>query len=150
MRRNLNELTDMTQKQVTDKQRESKEARKRSLANLKPFQKGVSGNPNGRPKSLTLSEAFRRQLSQPVPGASDGRTFAEVIALQLCVAAARGDVSAAREIADRSEGKPRQSVDVDMSIADWRAIARSHGVSEEDVIREAQRLIESTVDSSDS
>jgi hypothetical protein len=75
MRRNLNE---MTQKQATEKQRNSTEGRKRSLANLKPFQKGVSGNPAGRPKSLTLSEAFRRQLSQPVPGDEQGRTFAEV------------------------------------------------------------------------
>jgi hypothetical protein len=134
---------------TTDKQRESTEGRKRRLANLKPFQKGVSGNPAGRPKSLTLSEAFRRQLSQPVPGDEQGRTFAELIAVEMCQRAMTGDVAAAKEIADRTEGKPRQSVDVDMSIADWRAMARQNGIDEHDVIREAQRLIESVTDSSD-
>jgi hypothetical protein len=141
MRRNLNE---MTQKQATDKQRESTEGRKRRLANLKPFQKGVSGNPNGRPKSLTLSEAFRRQLSQLVPNDPDGRTFAEVIALRVCVAAAQGDISAAREIADRTEGKPKQALDLDLKVTDWRELAKAHGVSEEEVVREAQLLIEQT------
>jgi hypothetical protein len=139
----------MTQKLSTDKQRESNEARKRRLANLKPFKKGVSGNPNGRPKSLTLSEAFRRQLSQPVPGDEQGRTFAEVIAARLCYEAARGDVGAAREIADRTEGKPKQALDLDLKVTDWRAMARQNGIDEHDVIREAQRLIESVTDSSD-
>ncbi len=131
----------MMMNQPTEKQRNSTEGRKRSLANLKPFQKGVSGNPNGRPKSLTLSEAFRRQLSQPVPGDEQGRTFAEVIALRVCVAAAQGDISAAREIADRTEGKPRQSVDVDMSVSDWRQMAAAHGLDEREVVEEARRLI---------
>jgi hypothetical protein len=139
----------MTIKQATEKQRTITEGRKRRLANLKPFPKGVSGNPAGRPKSLTLSEAFRRQLSQPMPGDADGRTFAEVIAERMCLAASGGDVGAAREIADRTEGKPRQSVDVDMSVSDWRQMAQAHGLSEQDVLREAQRLIESAVDSSD-
>ncbi len=106
------------------------------------FKPGQSGNPAGRPKSITLSEAFRRQLSQPMPDDPEGRTFAEVIAERTCVAASGGDVSAAREIADRTEGKPRQSVDVDMSISDWRAVAQAHGLNEQDVLREAQRLIE--------
>jgi hypothetical protein len=133
---------------ATDKQRGTSDARKRSLANLTPFPKGTSGNPAGRPKSITLSEAFRRQLSQPVPNDPHGRTFAEVIALRVCVAAAQGDVSAARELGDRTEGKPKQSVDVDMSVSDWRQVAQAHGLNEQDVIREAQRLIESATDSS--
>ena len=126
----------------TDKHRESSEGADKRLSNLKPFKPGQSGNPAGRPKSITLSEAFRRQLSQPMPDDPEGRTFAEVIAERMCVAASGGDVSAAREIADRTEGKPRQSVDVDMSVSDWRAVAQAHGLNEQDVLREAQRLIE--------
>ena len=105
------------------------------------FKPGQSGNPAGRPKSVTLSEAIRLQLAKKVSEGSD-YTYAEAIAQVLCVAAVRGNVNAAREIADRTEGKPRQSVDVDMSVSDWRAVAQAHGLSQEDVLREAQRLIE--------
>jgi hypothetical protein len=114
------------------------------------FKPGQSGNPLGRPRSITLSEAYRRALSQPLPGDPEGRTVAEVIATLVCAKAADGDVAAAREIADRTEGKPRQSVDVDMNVHDWRELARQHGLSEQDVIREARLLVaESATDSSD-
>jgi hypothetical protein len=105
------------------------------------FKPGESGNLKGRPKSLTLSEALRVQLSQVMPDA-DEQTYAEKIALVLCEEAAKGNVGAAREIADRTEGKPRQSLDVDMSVMDWRNLAKVHGLSEQDVITEAQRIIE--------
>jgi len=134
-------------KQSTDKQRRNRENRARQLANLEPFPKGVSGNPAGRPKSITLSEALRLQLAKVSPHAAE-RTYAEEIARVLCVNATRGNVNAAREIADRTEGKPKQAIDVEMNVNDWRQIARAHGLSEEDVIREAQRLIESATDSS--
>jgi hypothetical protein len=137
---------------TTDKQRESTGGRDELGRFTKDapnaFKPGQSGNPAGRPKSITLSESFRRQLSQVVPDDPHGRTFAEVIAARVCVAAANGDVSAAREIADRTEGKPRQSVDVDMSVSDWRQVAAANGLNEQDVLREAQRLIESATDSS--
>jgi hypothetical protein len=132
----------------TDQQRKNSDGRKRRLANLRPFPKGRSGNPAGRPKSLTLSEAFRRQLSQPVPNDEHGRTFAEVVAERMCLAAAGGDVGAAREIADRTEGKARQAISMDMNVTDWRQMAQASGLNEQDVLREAQRLIESATDSS--
>ena len=131
----------------TDKQRKNRESRARQLANLKPFPKGVSGNLAGRPKSITLSEALRLQLAKLTPHA-DERTYAEEIARVLCVNAARGNVMAAREIADRTEGKPKQAIDVEMNVRDWRQMARAHGLSEQDVIAEARRLIESAADSS--
>jgi hypothetical protein len=131
---------------VADKQRENSEALARRQANLKPFPKGVSGNPAGRPKSITLSEAYRHQLAQPVPKDPQGRTYAEVIAALMCQRAMQGDVAAAKEIADRVEGKARQALDVDMKVTDWREMARTHGLSEQDVIREAQLLIEPASD----
>ncbi len=135
---------------IADKQRKNSEKRARKLANLKPFKKGQSGNPLGRPKSITLSEAYRNQLAQAVPADPEGRTYAEVIAKLVCVKAIKGDVSAAKEIADRVEGRPKQSLDVDMNVRDWREMARTHGISEQDVLREARQLItESTSDSSD-
>lgn len=110
------------------------------------FQPGASGNPNGRPKLTALSEALRAELAAEMPGA-DEQTYAEAIARALIAAALNGDVAAAREIADRTEGKPKQSLDVDMAVMDWREMARRHGLSEDDVISEARRLIaESAVD----
>jgi hypothetical protein len=132
----------------TEKQRESSEGADKRLSNLKPFKPGQSGNPAGRPKSITLSEAIRLQLAKKVSDGSD-YTYAEAIAQVLCVAAVKGNVNAAREIADRTEGKPKQSVDLDMRVNDWRELARANGVSEQDVISEARLLVESATDSGD-
>lgn len=96
--------------QSTDKQRENSEAEERRLANLKPFQPGQSGNPKGRPKSITMSEAYRRELAKVDPADPQGRTYAEVLAEQIIIKARGGDVRAVREITDRTEGKPKQTV----------------------------------------
>ena len=44
------------------------------------WKKGQSGNPSGRPKSKTLSDAYRNKLEEPVPNDLEGRTWAELIA----------------------------------------------------------------------
>ncbi len=109
---------------------------------------GQSGNPKGRPKSITLSEALRLELAKAHPQGDGEQTYAEAIAAILCQTAAQGNILAAKEIADRTEGRPKQAVDIEMNVNDWREVARQHGVSEQDVIREAQRLIaESALDS---
>ena len=74
------------------------------------FRKGQSGNPAGRPKSITLSEAYRRELARVDPKDPEGRTYAEVLAEKMRERASSGDVAALRELADRTEGKPRQPV----------------------------------------
>ncbi len=137
-----------TEKQAENTGRDERGRFTRDAPNA--FKPGQSGNPAGRPKSITLSEAYRHALSQPLPGDPEGRTIVEVIACQVCISAARGDVQAAREIADRVEGKPRQSLDVDMRVNDWRELARANGLSEQDVINEARLLVEeSATDSGD-
>ncbi len=111
---------------------------------------GQSGNPAGRPKSITLSEAMRLELAKMLPGDTQERTFAEVIAQQLVRAAATGSIFAAKEICDRTEGRPKQAIAMDMNVTDWRELARQNGLNEADVIGEAQRLIaESGLDSGD-
>jgi hypothetical protein len=74
------------------------------------FKPGQSGNPKGRPKSITLSEAYRKMLSQVDETDPERRTRAEVLAEQMYIKASSGDVSALREIADRVEGKARQTI----------------------------------------
>jgi hypothetical protein len=74
------------------------------------FKKGQSGNPAGRPKSITLSEAYRRELAKVDPDDPERRTHAEVLAGRMVARAKTGDVQALKELADRVEGKPRQTV----------------------------------------
>lgn len=80
--------------------------------NLKPWAKGVSGNPGGRPKRTPLADACRELLSKPAPDDPSGRSYAEAIAEQLGKKALAGDIHAAREIADRAEGKARQAMEL--------------------------------------
>lgn len=112
------------------------------------FKKGETGNRNGRPKLTRLTDALRQQLAEIAPDAPD-ETQAEAIARTLIREAISGNVQAAREIADRTEGKPKQAIDLDLQINDWRILAKNYGVSETDVINEAKLLIaESAIDSS--
>jgi hypothetical protein len=114
----------------------------------KQFPKGMSGNPSGRPKLTRLTEALREQLAENNPDAPE-ETIAEQIARALIKEAKSGNVLAIREIGDRTEGKPKQAIDVDLRAMDWRTLAQTNGVTEQDVIREAKLLIEqSVIDSS--
>lgn len=75
----------------------------------------ASPNPGGRPKTRLLSEALRSKLGEAQPDDPQGRTYAEVIGMNLIEIASsqgRSAVAAAVEIADRLEGKARQSIQV--------------------------------------
>ena len=80
----------------------------RNTAGLKPFQPGQSGNPGGRPKKLPLSDAIREELERC---GKSGVTNDRAIAQQLIEMALDGNLEAMREIADRTEGKPRQRIE---------------------------------------
>jgi hypothetical protein len=64
-----------------------------------------------RPKSKALSEAYRALLLRDVPGDPNQRTYAELIAESVAREAVRGKIQAAVEMADRTEGRARQSVE---------------------------------------
>ena len=72
----------------------------------------ASPNPGGRPSKTPLSDAYRRLLETPYPGDERGRTYVERIAEVVCFEAGGGDLAAVREIADRTEGRPRQNVEM--------------------------------------
>lgn len=98
----------------TDKQRENSEATARRLANLKPFKPGQSGNPKGRPKTITLSEAYRRELAKVDEADPQKRTYAELLAERMREKAMQGDgaalVAMLKEVGDRTEGKAKQTI----------------------------------------
>ena len=81
--------------------------------NLTPWKKGIpSPNPGGRPKTAPFAHACRELLAAPLPDDPEGRTYAEAIAQTLAKKALAGDIRAAQEIADRAEGRARQSVEI--------------------------------------
>jgi hypothetical protein len=76
---------------------------------LKPYHwpKGISGNPSGRPRK-PITDAYADIAEQKYPGDPKGRTYAQVAAEGQYTAAGKGKTEAAREIADRLEGKAVQ------------------------------------------
>lgn len=78
------------------------------IPNNKPFPKGVSGNPNGRPKKLPELDKL---LADVLGEEKDGITAAEAILKKLRQMAAQGNLRAAEILLDRGYGKPKQSID---------------------------------------
>jgi hypothetical protein len=86
-----------------------------SIGKRTQFQPGQSGNPGGRPKR-PLTDAYDEQLSRVKERDPQKRTYAELIADAQIKKALKGNTMAAKEIADRTEGKARQAVDVAFEI----------------------------------
>ena len=78
------------------------------ISNLKPFKKGQSGNPNGRPKMPDLKEAISKILSEE----KNGQTALDAVLIALFKKALNGDVRAAQELLDRGFGKSQQNIDL--------------------------------------
>lgn len=108
-------------KHRTRKTKTDAEARAIGNANLQPFQKGVSGNPGGRPKMKPFTDAMMRAITEKVPetwkpmlpmlgvsGELAGDiTVAEVLVRSLLRESfvGRNRVRAVREVMDRVEGR---------------------------------------------
>jgi len=76
--------------------------------NLTPFPKGVSGNPNGRPKKLPKLDDL---LSDILGNEEDKDSEAHAILTRLLKDAKNGNVKAAEILLDRAYGKSKQSID---------------------------------------
>ena len=101
-----------------------------SKKNLKPFPPGKSGNPAGRPKGARAFKTVIKEILDMLASSNeyheDDALLCDVLEDQLkrpvsrreamvykqVVKAMRGDTFAFNAIADREEGKPKQSVDV--------------------------------------
>ena len=86
------------------------------------FEKGVSGNPNGRPKGVPNSKTRLLRLLElvtkvrnPVTGEDEEFTIAEQLDMQIIAKARKGDLKAYEILLDRLEGKPKQSTELEVS-----------------------------------
>jgi hypothetical protein len=77
--------------------------------NPKPFVKGQSGNPNGRPKKLPELDKL---MAEVLGEEKDGITAAKAILNMLRGKAAKGDIKAAQLLLDRAYGKSKQNIDI--------------------------------------
>lgn len=86
------------------------------LKNLKPFPKGVSGNPKGKPKGVrnfsTVIREFLENVETTVNG-KKGDGYLAVVATLFKLATTKEDISAIREIIDRLDGKAKQVISGD-------------------------------------
>ena len=85
---------------------------KNPIPNNKPFVKGQSGNPNGRPRKLPELDKL---LADVLGEEKDGISAAEAILKALRLKAAKGDVRAIEVMLDRAYGKPKQTISADVT-----------------------------------
>jgi len=113
------------EKRVARVAKRSKPADKQGKSNgkvpdsLKPYawKPGQSGNPKGRtPKALTLTPRLIERLDEVCPGDKQGRTWGEVVIEATLVHAAKGNTGALRELWNRIDGMPAQTIDLDGKI----------------------------------
>jgi hypothetical protein len=120
----------------TQKQRNGRGNHPHSLANLKPFARGKSGNPSGLPQGVPkVSIALMSLLRGDANTDYQPKTRAEQLAWALFQRALNGEVPALREVMDRSEGRTPQTVNVNDSI---------EGTAAENIKKAARALAELT------
>jgi len=89
----------------------------------KQFTKGVSGNPNGRPKGVQNSKTRLLRLLElvqkkrnPITGEEEDFTVLELMDMQMISKALKGDQRAYEAVVDRLEGKPKQTTDINADV----------------------------------
>lgn len=92
-------------------ERQGRGSHPNSRANLRPIQPGEVRNPAGRPRQVA-TKLLREMAAETRNGAEQSRLSA--IVDQLLSKAEGGDLDAIKIVLDRLEGRPRQSVSLDM------------------------------------
>lgn len=81
--------------------------KKQRYNNLKPFKKGVSGNPNGRPRKIPALEAI---LEENMTDEKNGFAYVDLIIKKLRDKAIGGDFKSIEYLLNRCYGKPKESI----------------------------------------
>jgi len=88
------------------------------LDNLKPFEQGESGNPNGRPKGSRNRSTIARKwlevnqsLKNPLTGENETMSQEDLMTLALIKKARDGDTNAYKALMDSGYGAPIQQIE---------------------------------------
>ncbi len=81
----------------------------KAVPGRKPFVKGKSGNPKGRPKKIPQLDEL---LAELLCTKQKGKTAAEALLLSVFNQAIKGNVQAANIILDRAYGKAKQTLEI--------------------------------------
>ena len=108
------------------------------LRNLKPFPKGVSGNPAGPRRRKPLTDALLAELEAFAPG---GKATNLAVGVSRLMAQWRaGDPHAQKLIFAYIEGMPTQRIDLR---GEAQKIAEQYGLDVDELIREAEAIVTS-------
>jgi hypothetical protein len=109
----------------------------------------ASPNPGGRPSKTPFTDAYRQLLERPYPGDERGRTYVERIAEVVCFEAGGGDLAAVREVADRTEGRPRQNVETNCMNLDLSRLTPEQRLQLAELLALANRSAETAESAAD-
>jgi hypothetical protein len=97
--------------------------------NLKPFPKGVSGNPKGYPKGLknrsTIAKKWlevEQDLKNPLTSEVERMSQEDLMTLALIKRAREGDVNAYKALMDSGYGAPLQQIEqknIESNLPEW-------------------------------
>jgi hypothetical protein len=93
--------------------------------NLKPFKKGESGNPKGRPKGSRNRSTIAREwlevsqyITNPITGEKEKLEQQDIMTLAIIKKARDGDVAAYKALLDSAYGQPLQQIQQEVSKID--------------------------------
>lgn len=79
--------------------------------NLKPFPKGVSGNPSGRPKGQSITALVRAELQKPAPE-DKSKTNGQIVAERVVELAKEGNTTFTPLVWRYVDGDPKTSAEL--------------------------------------